>query len=132
MNDIPVLKITRSWEDAVHFLPSEIPEGTDVSLKVDWQRRFDHMQQHTGKSLKPYFVLLLNWCSDSRENIKKRRKNGSQSVPVFFSKGYIFLKFLRKAYFEFSANTYFVWQHFIEILWCSNSKKFLFQFCHFM
>ncbi|KAK3797186.1 hypothetical protein RRG08_015160 [Elysia crispata] len=51
VNDIPVLKITRSWEDAVHFLPSEIPEGTDVSLKVDWQRRFDHMQQHTAQHL---------------------------------------------------------------------------------
>ncbi|GFS18952.1 alanyl-tRNA editing protein Aarsd1 [Elysia marginata] len=51
VNNIPVLKITRSWEDAVHFLPSEIPEGTEVSMKVDWQRRFDHMQQHTAQHL---------------------------------------------------------------------------------
>lgn len=51
VNDIPVLKITRSWENAVHFLPFEIPEKTQVCLKVDWQRRFDHMQQHTAQHL---------------------------------------------------------------------------------
>lgn len=48
INDVDVLKITRKGADAVHFVMSEIPMETEVDLKVDWTRRFDHMQQHTG------------------------------------------------------------------------------------
>ncbi|CAG2209150.1 AARSD1 [Mytilus edulis] len=51
INDIPVLKISRRGADAVHFVSTEIPAGTDVNLEVDWARRFDHMQQHTGQHL---------------------------------------------------------------------------------
>src|SRR6188474_654385 len=32
----------------VHVVAGEVPGG-DVSGRVDWERRFDHMQQHTGQ-----------------------------------------------------------------------------------
>ncbi|CAG5128690.1 unnamed protein product [Candidula unifasciata] len=51
INDIPVLRITRVGKEAVHFVEAEIPENSDALLKVDWQRRFDHMQQHTAQHL---------------------------------------------------------------------------------
>lgn len=51
INDIPVLKINRRGADAIHFITTEITAGTDVNLEVDWPRRFDHMQQHTGQHL---------------------------------------------------------------------------------
>ena len=32
-----------------HKVGAEIPVGTKVNGTIDWQRRFDHMQQHTGQ-----------------------------------------------------------------------------------
>lgn len=34
----------------VHYTSAELPPG-DVTGKIDWARRFDHMQQHTGQHL---------------------------------------------------------------------------------
>lgn len=48
MNGIEVMRVMRRGATAVHFLPQAIPEGTEVELVVDWPRRFDHMQQHSG------------------------------------------------------------------------------------
>lgn len=43
-----MLQISRQGENAVHFVPEPIAEGAEAELKVDWTRRFDHMQQHSG------------------------------------------------------------------------------------
>ncbi|XP_067687613.1 alanyl-tRNA editing protein Aarsd1-B-like [Haliotis asinina] len=51
INGVSVLRITRSGADAVHFVTEEIPPETKVDLQVDWKRRFDHMQQHSGQHL---------------------------------------------------------------------------------
>lgn len=51
INDVPVLRITRRGADAVNFVATEIPAGTNVHLKVDWAKRFDLMQQHSGQHL---------------------------------------------------------------------------------
>jgi alanyl-tRNA synthetase len=32
-----------------HVLESSLPESTSVRAAIDWTRRFDHMQQHTGQ-----------------------------------------------------------------------------------
>jgi alanyl-tRNA synthetase len=34
--------------DAIHVTDQPIEEGQAVTAVVDWDRRFDHMQQHTG------------------------------------------------------------------------------------
>lgn len=51
INNIPVQRITRRAADAINFVTEEIPVGTDVDLVVDWTRRFDNMQQHSGQHL---------------------------------------------------------------------------------
>ena len=39
-------------EDAVrHVVDRELAPGSDASAEIDWARRFDHMQQHTGQHL---------------------------------------------------------------------------------
>jgi alanyl-tRNA synthetase len=38
-------------EDVVHVLSAPLEAGTAVPGEVDWSRRFDHMQQHTGQHL---------------------------------------------------------------------------------
>ena len=35
--------------DVVHVLSSPLPERASVHGQIDWTRRFDHMQQHTGQ-----------------------------------------------------------------------------------
>jgi alanyl-tRNA synthetase len=37
--------------DVVHTLDGPLPEGADVHGEIDWPRRFDHMQQHTGQHI---------------------------------------------------------------------------------
>ncbi len=39
-------------EDIIyHYLEEEIPAGTSITGKVDWEQRFDFMQQHTGEHI---------------------------------------------------------------------------------
>jgi len=51
---IPVLRVVRGKQgEAVHFLQTPDPPKVRqvMSQKVDWVRRFDHMQQHSGQHL---------------------------------------------------------------------------------
>ncbi|XP_037742956.1 putative protein PTGES3L isoform X3 [Chelonia mydas] len=49
--DIPVLHVSRQGPAALHFVQSPLAPGSEVLLTVDWERRFDHMQQHSGQHL---------------------------------------------------------------------------------
>jgi alanyl-tRNA synthetase len=50
LNGIPVTDVQEEGEAVLHLLGGALPEGT-VQGKVDWEVRFDHMQQHTGQHL---------------------------------------------------------------------------------
>jgi Ser-tRNA(Ala) deacylase AlaX len=49
LDDVAVLHVTRRGAEAVHFVESALPVGKLVKQKLDWKRRLDHMQQHSGK-----------------------------------------------------------------------------------
>lgn len=49
IGDVSVVRVTRQGPEAVHFVSSTLEEGQQVQVKVDWERRFDHMQQHSGE-----------------------------------------------------------------------------------
>lgn len=51
LNGISVLNVQKQNGQVVHVLPSPVQEGEDVTLVLHWQKRFDHMQQHTGQHL---------------------------------------------------------------------------------
>ncbi|XP_077662438.1 alanyl-tRNA editing protein Aarsd1 isoform X3 [Eretmochelys imbricata] len=51
IDDIPVLRVTRQGPAALHFVQRPLAPGSEVLLTVDWERRFDHMQQHSGQHL---------------------------------------------------------------------------------
>ncbi|XP_077290400.1 alanyl-tRNA editing protein Aarsd1 [Arctopsyche grandis] len=51
VNDIKVLQVTRRKDAAVHFTLEPLTGGDTVQQKIDWDRRFDHMQQHSGQHL---------------------------------------------------------------------------------
>jgi alanyl-tRNA synthetase len=50
LGDANVLDVRDEDEDVVHVVDRELPLGS-VSGCVDWARRLDHMQQHTGQHL---------------------------------------------------------------------------------
>lgn len=49
----PVIDVVvRDSDDAIlHVMAGEIWSGDDVAAEINWTRRFDHMQQHTGQHI---------------------------------------------------------------------------------
>ncbi|NQX58405.1 alanyl-tRNA editing protein [Paenibacillus qinlingensis] len=50
INGIPVMDVLLEEDDVLHKL-ERMPEGTSATCTIDWQLRFDHMQQHSGQHL---------------------------------------------------------------------------------
>lgn len=48
--DIPVLAVSEKQGEIVHITAGK-PAGVTVEARIDWTRRFDHMQQHSGEHL---------------------------------------------------------------------------------
>jgi alanyl-tRNA synthetase len=60
LNGIPVFDVVDDGERVAHLLAAPLAM-TSVEGLVDWPRRFDHMQQHTGQHLlSAVFIELLN------------------------------------------------------------------------
>lgn len=62
----PITKVLRRKLEAIHYSPVEIPPGTKVDIQLDFDRRFDHAQQHTGQHLlsavlDTYKIPTLAW-----------------------------------------------------------------------
>jgi alanyl-tRNA synthetase len=47
---LPVLDVVDEGDEVAHILTG-MPEGEAVAGVIDWDRRFDHMQQHTGQHI---------------------------------------------------------------------------------
>ncbi len=50
LNGVAVVDVQKREGEIRHYLASPLTEGT-ATLELDWARRFDHMQQHTGQHL---------------------------------------------------------------------------------
>lgn len=50
LNGVAVLDVQKGPDGIRHFLAAPVPPGPAL-LELDWARRFDHMQQHTGQHL---------------------------------------------------------------------------------
>ncbi len=63
LNDVEVVDVEKVDGDIRHYVLSFLPEDTKkVHGKLDWERRFDHMQQHAGQHiLTASFVELFNY-----------------------------------------------------------------------
>lgn len=53
LNEKPVRSVVRKGAEAIHFVEHSEPFATGQSViqKLDWNRRLDHMQQHSGQHL---------------------------------------------------------------------------------
>lgn len=63
INGVEVLDVEIEGEDIRHYLDESLPESvTMVQGEIDWDRRFDHMQQHAGQHiLSAAFAELFNY-----------------------------------------------------------------------
>lgn len=50
LGGVPVVEVEDAEEHVVHYTSAEVPAGP-VHGEIDWARRLDHMQQHTGQHL---------------------------------------------------------------------------------
>ncbi|MFG6495100.1 DHHA1 domain-containing protein [Fictibacillus sp. UD] len=50
INGINVLDVFTEKDEVIHHL-ERLPETSSVNCNLDWHRRFDHMQHHTGQHL---------------------------------------------------------------------------------
>jgi alanyl-tRNA synthetase len=50
LNDIEVLDVQKKGGEIRHYVSAPVAPGP-VRVRLDWDRRFDHMQQHTGQHL---------------------------------------------------------------------------------
>lgn len=51
MNGIAVKDVYKKNGVIFHVLESSIGDNKDVACKIDWDRRYDHMQQHAGQHI---------------------------------------------------------------------------------
>lgn len=51
LNDANVLDVQEKGEDVVHLCDTPLVVGSTVTGKLDWERRFDLMQQHAGEHI---------------------------------------------------------------------------------
>ena len=51
LGDANVLDVQEKGEDILHFCDKKLEIGSTVHGRIDWDRRFDLMQQHTGEHI---------------------------------------------------------------------------------
>lgn len=51
LNDANVLAVKEQGEDIIHLCDKPLAVGSSVTGKIDWNRRLDHMQQHSGEHM---------------------------------------------------------------------------------
>eukprot|EP00794_Sanderia_malayensis_P009138 gene9138-10111_t len=63
IGNIAVERVLREGNKAIHVLNAALVEGESYHCEIDWERRFDHMQQHSGQH-------LLSAIADHKYNFK--------------------------------------------------------------
>jgi misacylated tRNA(Ala) deacylase len=68
IDEVKVYNVQRRGLQHIHFTKEPVEVGKKVTLKVDWERRFDHVQQHSGQHLlsaileqDPYKFETVGW-----------------------------------------------------------------------
>ena len=51
INEAHVTSVKRKNDVIIHTVDKELKVGEKVHLKLDWERRYDHMQNHTGEHI---------------------------------------------------------------------------------
>ncbi|KAF7726491.1 hypothetical protein EC973_008726 [Apophysomyces ossiformis] len=68
IDNVEVYDVQRRQLEHVHFTKEPVQVNKDVHVKLDWDRRWDHVQQHSGQHLlsaileqEPFFFDTVSW-----------------------------------------------------------------------
>ncbi len=64
LNQLRVSDVRKKEGKVMHLTSAPIPEGTEVEGTLDWQRRFDLMQQHSGEHIVSGMAHRLYGCDN--------------------------------------------------------------------
>lgn len=64
LNDVQVLDTREKDGMIVHTCSGPLREGEQVTGKIDWERRFDHMQQHSGEHIVSGMICRRYHCDN--------------------------------------------------------------------
>lgn len=110
LNDVEVLEVHEKDGIVWHYTKEPLEAGTQVTAVIDWERRLDLMQQHSGE----HIVSGLIHETYGYNNIGFHM--GPETITIDFD-GEIPESELREI--EWKANQYVMENHSLEILWPS-------------
>ena len=64
MNGLSVTDVHEKDGVVFHTVEGKVETGETVSCSIDWERRFDHMQQHSGEHILSG-ILCADYCCDN-------------------------------------------------------------------
>ncbi len=79
LDNIPILDVLEDEGDPVHILPN-LPSAAQVTGTLDWNRRFDFMQHHTGQHI--LSQALLKTCSAETVSFHLTAQTASIDVNI--------------------------------------------------
>ncbi|KAI8148244.1 Threonyl/alanyl tRNA synthetase [Fennellomyces sp. T-0311] len=90
IDNVQVYNVQRKKLEHIHYTKSPVPVGKQVTVKLDWERRWDHMQQHSGQHLltavleqEPYCVDTGSWgLGESKCYIELQTGEKKQKMPT--------------------------------------------------
>lgn len=86
----------------------ELPSGTEVTGRIDWDRRFDHMQQHSGEHIVSGMICARFHCDNVGFHL------GEDVVTIDFNHR---ITMAEAEEIEEQANRYIWEDHPFEVLW---------------
>lgn len=86
IGEVPVHRVTRQGPEAVHFVLSPLDPGSEVLVKIDWDRRFDHMQQHSGQHLITALADSLFGFKTTSWELGRQRSSIELDTPTMTNK----------------------------------------------
>lgn len=60
---VNVTEVKKSPAGIIHIISGQIPSGTKVHGRIDWERRYKHMRMHTSQHLVSQVAMSLFNCS---------------------------------------------------------------------
>ena len=105
---VSVLEVQEEQDGIWHKLSSEIELGMQVHGVIDWERRFDHMQQHSGEHIVSGMICSRFQCDNVGFHM------GEDTVTIDYNAPISFEQVLQ---IETEANHYIWENHAFEELW---------------
>ena len=108
LGNVPVLAVHERGGEVEHLLPQPLEVGETVRGEIDWARRFDLMQQHSGEHIVSGLICSSFGCDNVGFHI------GAESVTIDFNYE---MSEMQLREIERRANAYIWENHAFEVLW---------------